>query len=165
MRLIVTMRNATPPTLPISSPNKRKNVTRPSPNLVSLNTRRPLVKKKLNFATPLWFAKVKVPKNVKPFMNQTAKLDIMSMTLKTMLLNAKKSLTKNAKMLLKVTLLSKSVANGPGPNVPKPPYLSKNTHPRPNVKRLPDNFADLVAVFPNLAQRNVSIERRLSSPR
>merc|ERR1719228_1481447 len=55
---IATVRSATPPTLLILSPNKRKNAKRPS-----------------NSATPLSSVKVKVPKNVKLFMNRTVKLD------------------------------------------------------------------------------------------
>ena len=45
---IVTVRNVTPLTLPISNPNKKKSAMKPSPRAVSLSTRKRLVKKTLN---------------------------------------------------------------------------------------------------------------------
>ena len=51
--ILDTVKSATLLTPPILSPNKKKNAKRPSPNLVSLNTRRRLKKKQSNSATPL----------------------------------------------------------------------------------------------------------------
>merc|ERR1711971_42258 len=71
---IATVRSATPPTLPISSPNKKKNAKRPSPRIASLNTKKPPVKKPSNSATPLSSVKVKVNLKLEPFMNRNVQL-------------------------------------------------------------------------------------------
>ena len=101
--ILDTVKSATLLTPPILSPNKKKSARRPSPNLVSLNTRRRLRKKQSNSATPLWFARARVKKkNVKPFMNRSVKLDTIPTRSKMMSSNAKKLLKRNAFPRLKV---------------------------------------------------------------
>ena len=100
--ILDTVKSATLLTPPILSPNKKKNARRPSPNLVSLNTRRRPKKKQSNSVTPLWFARARVNKNVKPFMNRSVKLDSMSTRSKMMSSNVKTLSKRNAKTSLKV---------------------------------------------------------------
>ena len=100
--ILDTVKSATLLTPPILSPNKKKNARRPSPNRVSLNTRRRPRRKQSNSATPLLFARARVKENVKPFMNRSVKLDTMSTRSKMMSSNAKKLSKRNAFPRLKV---------------------------------------------------------------
>ena len=67
-------KNVTSLTPPILNHNRKRFVRRISSKNVSLSTKNQPVKKVWNFAIPLWFVKVKVPRNVGLFTSHNVKL-------------------------------------------------------------------------------------------
>nr|ABU41119.1 hypothetical protein [Lepeophtheirus salmonis] len=113
-----------------------------------------------SFVTLPWSAKVKDLKNVRLFTNPSVKPSTTNTMLRMMLSTVRSSKKRSARMSPKVTPLSKNVPNGPNKSVQMKRRTSRNTVPKLNVRRSPDNCAVPPAVFPNPDLKNASTRKK-----